>query len=120
MLPATFETAVVGVTFTPHYPDNLHELDLLAFEAEARGEPVVAVIVRNPLNPYDANACEVHVPVLGEMAMVGHLPRDLAERVANALATGETWAASVELVRTHDDHPDRPGLVVRMERKTHE
>jgi hypothetical protein len=115
-LPSVSEHAqydVVGVSFTPGYPDNLHTLSWMQDEAEAKEEPLVVVLVRNPDNPYDSNAVEVHVPALGEMAMIGHLTRPIAARFACDIDDkGYRFGAQVHWVRINPDHPDRPGVTI--------
>jgi hypothetical protein len=121
-LGSPFTVKVVGMTFTKHYPGNLYALDYLYKDAardhgETLVEPIPAVLIRNPDNEYDANAIEVHVPSLGEeMAMIGHIPAGVAERLAPELDGGGTWSAGVEQVLIHPDHPDNPGISLRLER----
>ncbi len=117
-LPARFDSAVVGVSFTPHYPENLHALEEMWFAAEMTDEKLAVVIIRNPANEYDSNACEVHVPALGEMAMVGHLPKAMAARLAPELDNDVVWQGFVSFLRIHPDHEDRPGLEISLERHT--
>ena len=103
---------VVGVTFAPGYPANLHALNEASIDAMLRGEGLVALLVRNPDNAYDANAIEVHVPAGG--GMIGHLPRHVAERMAPRIDSGETLAAEITSVVIHPDHPERPGINVAL------
>jgi len=111
---------VVGVSFTPGYPDNLHALSAMQEEALASGEPIPVVLIRNPDNEYDANAIEVHCPSLGEYGMIGHLPKDIARRVAPDMDGGMRLAGSVHEVRIHPDHPERPGITVDIWRQKEE
>lgn len=117
-----FHSKVVGVSFVDAYPDNLHELDSLAGRhfIEGNDEPIPAVLIRNPENPHDGNAIEVHVPALGDGAMIGHLPRDLAARLAPWMDRGEEWQAGVSKVFINPDHPDRPGIDIAVWRRTEE
>lgn len=101
---------VVGVTFTPHYPHNLLQLRDVADTAEAQGERLRALLVRNPANQYDANAVEVHVPAMGDLAMIGHIPRDVAARLAPRMDAGDRFIAEVGQVRIDPAHLDRPGI----------
>lgn len=124
----TVEFRVVGLTFVEGYPANLHEVaDRLQttkvdgaswadLDASMRvGLPVA--LIRNPDNEYDGNAVEVHVPVLGRRrGMVGHVPADLAAKLAPSLDRGDTWDARLEEVLVNPDHTDRPGALVVMER----
>lgn len=107
---------VVGVTFVPTYPNNLLLLAQVAQAAEANGEQLPVVLVRNPANPYDANATEVHIPALGDMAMIGHLSREIAARIAPRLDGGARYVSVVHWVRIDPDHLDRPGIDVSIAR----
>ena len=123
-LGSPFSVKVRGITFTGHHPQNLYMLDYLYKERAAQGgtafdvlaEPIPAVLIRNPDNEYDTNAIEVHVPALAERAMIGHLPAGVAERLAPELDEGVQWLAGVETVLIHPDHPDNPGIALRLER----
>jgi len=115
-LPDHFDTSVVGVSFTPKYPDNFHYLNETWLYAEAAGEHLAAVIIRNPDNPYDANACEVHVPALGELGFVGHITKAMAARLAPELDAGVIWQGYVNYIKVNPEYPDRPGLEIRLER----
>lgn len=90
---------VVGVTFVPAYPDNILGLKT--------GTQVS--LVRNAKNPYDGNAVEVRLD--GEM--LGHLPKDIAAKVAPILDSGATYAAaSIYTVRISPENPRNPGLSI--------
>ena len=119
-LPSPFISKIVGVTFTEGYPENLHGLAALLDSIErhpgSHGEGAPAIIVRNPDNSFDANACEVHVPALGSRGMIGHLPAPLAARLAPELDAGGIWQGHVVEVLVHPDHDDRPGITVKLER----
>ena len=107
--PRTKTFRVAGVTFAPGYPGNLHKLRRIC----EVGHPEVAYEValkRNPTNEHDPNAIEIHVPALG--GMVGHVPADLAARLAPLLDQGLQLHAEVWSVAIDDEHPDRPGLTV--------
>lgn len=117
ILPDHFDTTVVGVTFTPFYPGNLLSLEQALFEADMKGEPLAAIIVREPDNEYDPNACAVHVPALGEEGKIGYLTRPLASRLAPELDNGARWQATVRYLKIHDDHLSRPGIEIHLERK---
>lgn len=109
---------VVGVTFVATYPYNLLALRDVSMDAEQRGERLAVVLVRNPANPYDANAVEVHVPALGEMAMIGHVSAENAARLAPLMDQGITFRAEIAGARIHPDHTDRPGIDVAIARAT--
>lgn len=114
-LPENFSSKVVGVSFVDGFPRNLWDLEAMTMSHYMLGEePLAVVLRRNPGNQYDANAIEVHVPGLGDRAMVGHLPRPVAARLAPLLDAGELWQAEVGAVRLHPDHIDNPGLSVRI------
>lgn len=143
---APFTAKVVGVSFVPGYPDNLHALAELMkpkvvpypmmsgemsqyfaerdYEdyVEKHGhflppEPLPAILVRNPDNEYDPNAIQVHVPSLGEeWGLIGHLTRPIAARMAPEIDDGHEWQAEVVSVLIDPDHPDRPGISIRCDR----
>ena len=110
--------SVVGVTFAPGYPNNL--LLLAKIDAEARRvdapEWLTVILRRNPANPHDANAVEVHVPALGEMAMIGPLARDVAARIAPLIDDGVRFHAEIHGTRINPDHLDRPGIDIAITR----
>lgn len=112
-----FYTKVVGVSFVNAYPDNLYALDQAQHEAQQSGEPLSVILVRNPENQYDSNAIEVHIPALGERwAMIGHLTRPIAARLAPEMDAGTRWAAAVESVLIAEGHLDNPGISIRCAR----
>jgi hypothetical protein len=116
-LGSPFSVKVRGVSFTAGYPDNLYALESEVDRAGVAGEPLVAVLIRNPDNEYDGNAIEVHVPSLGdEWGMIGHMMAPLAARLAPELDAGERWQAEVEAVLVNPDHPDRPGISIKCTR----
>ena len=129
-LPAAFSFKTVGVSFAPDYPDNLVRLReswerrwLMTpadfgdyYGSQEAPEGLSAVLVRRPDNPHDPNAVEVHVP---EVGMVGHVPAKgagLAAKLARELDADVVWHAEVEDVLIHPDHPDRPGITVKVRR----
>lgn len=105
---------VAGVTFLPSYPSNLHRLRPVAEQAWAAGECLTAVLIRNPQNQYDANAIEIHVPVMNTEAMVGHMPATIAARCAPLMDQGARFAAEVVGVAVSHIDPNKPGLDVRV------
>lgn len=116
-MPAPFIAKVVGVSFVPGYPDNLHMLRDSADDAERRGEGLPVVLVRNPANEYDPIAIQVHIPSLGEeWGFIGHLTRPIAARMAPEIDDGHEWRAEVVSVLIDPDHPDRPGISIRCDR----
>ena len=108
---------VAGVSFAAGYPGNLHTLAELVRAAGHTPEPVAVVMRRNPQNPHDSNAIEVHVPALGEFGMVGHIPAKVAVRLAGELDDGAEVRAWVHHVRVDPAHADRPGLMVAVVRE---
>lgn len=116
-LVSPFTCKVVGVSFTSHYPGNLHTLDQVAAEAQVKGEPLTVVLERNPANQFDANAIEVHVPALGDAGMIGHLERPIAARMAPEMDNGVLWLAELGDVLIKPDHLDRPGISIKATRR---
>lgn len=115
-LPKGFTARLVGVAFTPGYPENLGRLEMLAVRSFLHGqapELIPAALVREPDNEHDANSVRVDVPALD--GPIGHLPRTLAARLAPRLDAGEIWRAEVREVMTDPNHPDRPGINVILE-----
>jgi hypothetical protein len=110
-VPATFDVRTVGVSFAPGYPENLHRLDAMVKDADFwNGEPISAVLVREPDNEFDANAIAVHVPGLGEDAAIGHIPREVARKLAPIIDGGTQHHVAVAGVVIHPDHAERPGV----------
>lgn len=119
------EFKVVGLTFVEAYPENVLTVGEMVDAAAAAAlgwsgsgvSEVPVLFVRRPDNAFDANAIEVHVPSLGRgRSMIGHVPRDLAERVAPSLDRGDRWDARVASVLVQPEHSDRPGVEVTAER----
>ena len=115
---AVFTCKVVGVSFVPGYPDNITSLNELADEAHSLGEPMTAVLIRNPKNAYDSNAIEVHVPALGDHGMIGHLERPIAARMAPDMDQGTRYLAEVESVLINPHYPDRPGISIKVKKES--
>lgn len=118
-IASSFTFRVVGVTFVvPGYPENIIRLDAIAARSYLNGqtlEPLPAVLLRDPDNPYDANAIAVDVPAVGP---IGHVPRALAARLAPHLDAGEVWQAHVVEVLVSPDNPANPGIDIRVQRVT--
>jgi hypothetical protein len=102
---AAFITKVVGVTYTPNYPRWVEIL--MSWCGDREREQIAGVLIRNPSNPHDENAIEVHVPALE--SCVGFLPTRLAAYIAPKLDEG--WRPIVEVwaVRNLVD-PEYPGV----------
>lgn len=103
-LPATFTAKLVGLSFVDEYPQNI-----LGCQG---AEDSSLELVHRPDNPFDENAVEVR----RNGVMLGHLPRAAAARVAAELSEHE-WAASIVEVLINPEYNDRPGLLIRCERK---
>lgn len=117
-MPQQFEFPVVGVSFTPHYPENLLSLEEALMMAELKGERLACIIVRNPDNPHDSNACEVHVPALGVRGFVGYVTAPLAARLAPTIDAGVEWSGHVSQLRLDHEHLERPGMQIALEQVT--
>jgi hypothetical protein len=113
MITYPFSTKVVGVSFVDGYPHNLHRI---ANDAAHGHEGVAVFLQREPDNPYDPNAIAVLVATTDTPAnKVGHLPRDLAAKFAASLDKNpDGWRATLESVDVIGDHPERPGLTIRI------
>lgn len=120
---------VVGVSFVPTYPANLHQLQALYdWQADqtklgsgvtgvlAEIEPLSVILVRNPQNRYDRNAIEVHVPALGDEAMIGHIARDQAAIIAPMMDRGRRFQAHVHRCRVLESQPQNPGIDISITR----
>lgn len=94
---------VVGLSFIPGYPDNVYEL--------AKLRETGVYITRNPENPYDGNAIEVH----SLNGMLGHLSKEVAARLAPLMDSGTTYVATVYQVRVSPENPNNPGLDILLE-----
>lgn len=101
---------LTGVTFAAGYPENLHRLSEPAKEAHAAGEPLAAILIRQPGNEADPNAVEVHVPATG--GLVGFIPTHLSDLLARSIDDGQPWSAWVIGIAVNDEHPERPGIQV--------
>jgi len=104
-LPATFTAKLVGASFVDEYPQNI-------LACEFVDDPTLE-LVHNPDNEFDSNAIEVR----REGRMLGHLPRAAAARVAAEIGEHE-WTASIVEVLINPEHQDKPGLLIRCERKS--
>jgi hypothetical protein len=108
-----FSVRVVGMSFTEDYPDNLLDLEWEIHHAERSNRKVRLRLVRDPKNIHDPNAIRVESDSLG---LLGHIPRDLAARLAPELDAGVKWVCAAVKVYVSDYSPDNPGLEVRCKR----
>lgn len=122
-IPKDFHGKCVGMTFVPGYPDNVYALrdaetpeddgDLFGDEllVEDDGSLEIPLLMRrNPQNPHDENAIEVHAPQLGEASMLGHVPATIAARLAPHLDAHEEWNIYLERIAVVPGKESNPGL----------
>lgn len=98
---------VVGLTFVPGYPSYVYDIR----KAKESGNEVSVDLVRNPQNQYDSNAIEVRS--LGRM--LGHLPKEVAARIAPLLDAGKQCKATIFQVRVSPENPSNPGMDVLLD-----
>lgn len=111
---APFTFKVVGVTFVAGYPKNILGLAELCNGLDMEEGPAV-VLRRDPDNPHDSNAIQVHVPQEG-IGMIGHVPKEIAARLAGELDIGIHWRSHLYNVLIQNGHEDRPGITVKLQR----
>jgi hypothetical protein len=85
-----------------------HHADALATDAVAPGRPLE--LRREPGNPHDQNAIQVH-PTDGG-AQVGWVPRELAAELAPELDAGRPWSAVVLREQRRSPRDPRHGLTM--------
>jgi hypothetical protein len=85
-----------------------HHADALETDAVAPGRPLQ--LRRDPGNPHDPNAIQVH-PADGG-AQVGWVPRELAEELAPELDAGRPWSAVVLREQRRSPRDPRHGLTM--------
>lgn len=110
-LPGHFDVKVVGLSFTPGYPENLHRL---AHQKEVLGVNWELELHREPANPYDANA--VAVRVTSDQDHLGHLPAALAGRIAPEMDAGTSWRIVEWRVLVMPGKEENPGLSLKLVR----
>jgi HIRAN domain len=108
-LRAHLDFDVAGESFRDEYPDNLLRLAELLSSLDGSEWPTV-VLKRDPANPYDPAAIEVHV--VSGIGHVGYVPNAIAQILAPMLDDGAVISCSAVEVRIHDDHPGFPGLTI--------
>lgn len=104
---ARLETKVVGVTFHDGYPGTFHKWSQLE-----PGRYPNCTLIREPDNEHDPNAVAVKVG----RTIVGHVPRDLAVRVAEVMDSGTEVTARVLSVETYPELPDNPTMTIEITR----
>lgn len=116
-LPRSFGLKVVGLSFIPGYPDNIYKLyDHVGEPEEMESLMVPVELRRNPENEYDSNAVEIHVPDLGDLSFIGHVPAGLAARLSPELDAGKEFKAHINRILVHPNHRDNPGIDVQIYR----
>jgi HIRAN domain len=85
-----------------------HHADALLSEAVAPGQ--LLLLLRDPGNPHDPNAIQVHPA--GGGAQVGWVPRELAEELAPELDAGRAWSAVVLREQRRSPRDPRHGLTM--------
>lgn len=142
--PARVEFKLVGMSFlhqVPYgasYPDDfilLHEI-MESAKVESLGwvvgevlgsgnghglpavpeGPLELTYFRNPDNQFDTNAIEVHAPILGRRSMLGHVPADIAARVAPSIDRGDEWTLWLESILIDPEHESNPGALLSLTR----
>jgi hypothetical protein len=68
-------------------------------------------LIRDPNNEWDANAIRVYY----KTEMLGHVPREIAARLAPELDDGVEWKARCRFV-IHPEHTSRPGVELAIKR----
>lgn len=80
-----YNGSVVGTTFEPAKTNIPILVDYLRTVTAASGEIEPSVSLKhNPLNPYDANAVEVHVGYGLTSYFVGHIPKTYNQKLLEA------------------------------------
>lgn len=103
----TITTRVAGISFVEWYPIGIQKLQ------RSEGDfPLEASLLRDKDNEHDPNA----IGVLCGGYQVGWLPRSLAEKLAPKIDQGERFRVIEADVLIHPDHPDRPGVEIKIEK----
>lgn len=125
------EFKLVGMTFRPEYPSNLYKLQAVMEQAKVRDlgwvvdesataipeGPLPLALYRDVENKYDANALEVHAPLLGKGSFIGFVPKELAAEISPLIDAGEEWFATLETVLADPEHEENPGALVLLARQ---
>lgn len=78
-------------------------------------EGITVLILRAPDNPYDSNACEIHMPALGVDGILGYAPRAVAADLAPAIDAGIRILARITGIFINDAAPDNYGIAVEVD-----
>ena len=135
---------VVGVSFIPGYPDNIHALrdeyearkeqalgwiskapawselhdeSLDLFDGSNEEALIEVLLIRNPENEHDSNAVQVHVPILGRRhSMIGHIDKNRAAALAPLMDQGYEYEAHVYSVDVFpdEDRKNKPGITIEI------
>jgi hypothetical protein len=101
------QTKVVGVTFHNGYPGNFHK-----WSQRTPDRYPNCTLIREPDNEYDPNAVAVKVG----RSIIGHVPKDLAARVAEVMDSGVEVTAKVVSVETFPELPENPTMTIEITR----
>jgi hypothetical protein len=102
------ELAALGVRVAAVAGAGQHHAAALATDAVAPGRPLE--LRRDPDNPHDPNAIQVHPAAGGEQ--VGWVPRELAAELAPDLDAGRRWSAVVLREQRRSPRDPRDGLTM--------
>lgn len=104
-IPEQFITKVVGVSFTPNYPENIWSIS-----KDPTMMKSFCSLEREPENEHDANS--IRVDINGET--VGRIPRLIAAIIAPRIDSGEIWRAQVSGIVVSPANANQPGLKIKM------
>jgi hypothetical protein len=102
------ELAARGLRIAAVAGAGQHHADALFGDAVRPGQPLL--LRRDPDNPHDANAIQVHPAGGGEQ--VGWVPRELAAELAPELDAGRAWTAVVLREQRRSPRDPRHGLTM--------
>lgn len=78
-------------------------------------------LVRRPSNHFDTNAIEVwwDGPTGRHPNMLGHVPKEIAARLAPGMDAGQPWRAELDevLLSSEDEEQEHPGVSIRIWRQ---
>jgi hypothetical protein len=102
------ELTALGLRVTGVAGAGAHHAHALATDAVEPGKPLE--LRRDPDNPHDSNAIQVHQAEGGDQ--VGWVPRELAEELAPELDAGRPWSAVVLREQRRSPRDPRDGLTM--------